>query len=154
MEIILSNKNKFELSLTVASTLGGLTLTALAVLMSSETPLTSTFSQKFFGIVDYKEILIVGLGVVSTLFIVSVVGLKGVIVNPEYENKLYAKTSFGFYEAGFVGLFVLFPLLIMAFNSVAGWFIIIIEATWGGLGIFNRLKYRPPEWLRRRRTRI
>jgi hypothetical protein len=29
MEIILSNKNKFELSLTVASTLGGLTLTAL-----------------------------------------------------------------------------------------------------------------------------
>jgi hypothetical protein len=30
----------------------------------------------------------------------------------------------------------------MAFNSI-GAIIVIIEATWGGLGIFNRLKYRP-----------
>lgn len=82
---------------------------------------------------------------VGSLFIVSVFGLKGIVVNPVYKNGLYAKVTFGFYEAGFVGLLILFPVLIMPFKpagQAAGLFIFIIEAVWGCLAVINRHIYK------------
>lgn len=132
-----SNDKKYEQSLNVASILGGLTLTALTILTTTN---ISEYNHKFIGIAEFKQMLIIGFGVVGSLFIASVIGLNGVVVNPVYKNKLYANVTFGFYEAGFVGLLILFPLLIMPFNFPAAIIIIIIEGVWGSLAAINRIR--------------
>jgi hypothetical protein len=56
--------------------------------------------------------------------------MKGFVVGRRQENALGPRIGFCLYEAGFAGLLILFPLLVMPFSQIAGIIIIVIEFIW------------------------
>ena len=147
-----ATERKYEKSLGVASVLGGLTLTVLAVLIQpgdnpvfcmNNNQISSTIDTPFCKYVlnvgkdhpdvshwlNYKQILIGGLGLVSTFFIVSIFGMKAALVN--YQKDTFSEYSHRFYEAGIVGLVISFPFLVMPYSMIFGIIIIVFLATWG-----------------------
>jgi len=89
---------------------------------------------------DYKQLLIGGLGLVSTLFIVSIFGMKAALVN--YQKDTFSEYSHRFYEAGIVGLVISFPFLVMPFSIIFGIIIIVFLTIWGPWYIKWRHKSR------------
>jgi hypothetical protein len=158
-----TTERKYEKSLGVASVLGGLTLTVLAVLIQpgdnpvfcmNNNQISSTIDTPFCKYVlnvgkdhpdmshwlNYKQILIGGLGLVSTFFIVSIFGMKAALVN--YQKDTFSEYSHRFYEAGIVGLVISLPFLVMPFSIIFGIIIIIFLAIWGPWYIKWRQKSR------------
>ena len=161
-----ATERKYEKSLGVASVLGGLTLTVLAVLIQpGDNPVFCTVNSSnqnssivrispFCNFVanvgrdhvgvsswfDYKQILLGGLGLVSTLFIVSIFGMKAALVH--YQKDTFSEFSHLLYEMGIAGLLISFPFLVMPFSVIFGIIIIAFLTVWAPWYIKWRRKHR------------
>jgi len=159
-----ATERKYEKSLGVASVLGGLTLTALAVLIqpgdnpvfctfNSTNQNSSTFDTPFCNFVlsvgrdhpdvsywlNYKQILIGGLGLVSTLFIISIFGMKAALVH--YRKDSFSESSHLFYEIGIVGLVLSFPFLVIPISIIFGVIIFVFLGVWAPFYIIWRREH-------------
>ena len=130
----------FEKSLTVGTFLGGLTIGVLTFLFQvdegnlqdKELPFSLTPA-------DYKKILIFVAGIAATFLILSVFAIKVVIVDKRKGNELFSITALYTYEAGFIALALLLPLLVYPFFPLGAIIILIIEAGWGVIFLVYKL---------------
>lgn len=86
----------------------------------------------------YKQFLIGGIGIISTLLVVSVVGVKVAYIEQRDEKEILPRVSLLFYEAGFIGLGTLIPFLVLPFSLTIGLVIIFILIAWGCVYIRDR----------------
>jgi hypothetical protein len=71
------------------------------------------------------------MALVSSLFIIAVIGLKISLVEKMEENTRFSKfTFYGMYESGLIGLLILFPILVFPYSPLVTIFIIAIEVVW------------------------
>jgi hypothetical protein len=153
-------KRKYEHTLPVAAFLGGITLTVLTLLIPQEASKLFVGEDPFLLTAEqYKDLLIAGMGIASTLFIVSIVGLKAAYIQlgdkgkgisideffalliyvnnrDRYEDKdmlysiLLSQFSFYCFELGFVVLLISFPILVGPYFLESSFVIIAIEIIW------------------------
>jgi hypothetical protein len=88
---------------------------------------------------DYKKILIFVAGIAATFLILSVFAIKVVIVDKRKGNELFSITALYTYEAGFIALALLLPLLVYPFFPLGAIIILIIEAGWGVIFLVYKL---------------
>ena len=131
----------FEKSLTVAVFLGGITLGVLTFLFQVE---ETTFITKDAQSEGYKEMLIFVAGIAESLLIMSVFGIKVVLVDKRKGNEVFSIVALYTYEAGFGALVILLPILVYAFSQTGAYIIIGIIGGWGVIfcvyKILNHLK--------------
>ncbi len=89
---------------------------------------------------NYKQLLIGGLGLVSTLFIVSIFGMKAALVH--YQKDTFSEFSHLLYEMGIAGLLISFPFLVMPFSVIFGIITIALLAVWAPWYIKWRRNHR------------
>jgi hypothetical protein len=130
---------RLERSLTVASFLGGLTLSALTFLINVNMPEGTVFSSLMHS-ADYKKLLITVAGTAGSLLILSVFGLKRAIVLNIKEHEWFFKFASWSYESGYGVLLVLFPLIVLPFSDIGAYFIIVIEVIWGVMDLIDKWK--------------
>jgi hypothetical protein len=132
-----------EKSLTVAAFLGGLILGPLTFILDLkiEDPPFETLS---FSIVTitYKDLLILFSGIAAATLISSVYGLKTVLVHGKSEHKFFSRFALWSYEAGYLAILVLVPLLVWPFSMFSAIVILIIELLWVPIWITDKLKSR------------
>jgi hypothetical protein len=140
-------------SLMVATFLGGISFGAVTFLIGLDTTkipnqtnhATSSLTIIAYPIptIVYKQFLIGGIGIASTLLIVSVFFIKAIIVQNKGESDILSKIALGFYEAGFAVLLIFIPFIVAPFSSPEmGSIIIAIEIIWAGLWIRNWMRKR------------
>ena len=89
----------------------------------------SWFTQNFYGI-DYTQILLLGLGMVGTMFIFAsfAANIAGASLK---RNEVHNRPDVDFVVStttiGFLGFLVLFPLLLFPFSNLVAIILIIIE---------------------------
>ena len=83
---------------------------------------------------EYKELLIGGMGLVGTLFIVSVYGMKVGFVHEKKD--LFSEISHIFYEIGIAGILIIFPFIVIPFSLIFGIIVFVIVITWICLYIY------------------
>jgi hypothetical protein len=122
------NPKNLKQSLTVAIFLGGITLAVLTYLFQAKVPSERVL---LLDPMDYKRFIISVTGVASTLLLVSIFGMKVAIVHEETVKEWFSKLVLYCYEAGYIALLVLLPLLVMPFFQPTAWLIVGIEIAWG-----------------------
>ena len=80
---------------------------------------------------DYKEMLIFVAGIAASLLIMSVFGIKVVLVDKRKGNEVFSIVALYTYEAGFGALAILLPILVYAFSPIGASIIIGIIGGWG-----------------------
>jgi len=130
-------------STNVAIFFGGFSLTALTILISLNDKIPPSIFHPISGIdfEFYRQLLIGGLGLASTFFIVSIFGMKLVLVGRNRTYEWISRFSLWLYEAGFVVLLLLFPLYVIPFSREFGYMIIVVEGTWGILLLVNWMNF-------------
>lgn len=154
------NKRKYELSLQVAIFLGASSLAVLALLIQpnansafctkTNNNQTSQFCDfvlnfgeahpEFSTWLNYKQLLVGGVAIVGTLFILSIYGMKSALVHRALEE-LFARMSHHLYEIGIMGFLIVFPLLVLPF-SILGFVILIGIAVWAVFRVHWDIKQR------------
>jgi hypothetical protein len=76
----------------------------------------------------YKELLIAMAGIAGTLLIISVFGIKMVIVDKVDRQKKFAWVMLSTYEFGLISILVLLPLMVIPFSRIGAVIMISIEA--------------------------
>jgi hypothetical protein len=121
-------QRRLKNSLTVATFLGGFTLASLSFILPLQIHIPPiTF---FSNTIDYKQLLILFVGVASAALITSVYGIKAAIVRETKEFDLFTKLAVYSYEAGYLAILVLLPLLVAPFSVWSSILILIVEFLW------------------------
>lgn len=121
----------FKKSLMVAIFLGAFAIGVLTFLIQmdeSKLPVTQVPLLSFFG--GYKDVLIVITGIGATFLVLSIFGIKAVLVDKRGGNELFSVIALFTYETGYCILAILLPLLVYPFSAPAAIFILVIEAGW------------------------
>ena len=109
-----SKENRFfQRSENATAFLGGITFTTMVLLLEFSTDLI------------YSEILIPGTAIVSVFFIISTVGTVKIAAADIKTDTKFATFVQSCARAGFLGIMVILPLLIVEF-SIAGTIVIIV----------------------------
>lgn len=121
----------FQKSLTVATFLGGFIIGVLTFLIQ----LDADKLKDIQGLIpflpsleDYKDLLIAIAGIAGTLLILSVFGIKMVIVDQVNPQKKFARVLLSSYELGLIAILILLPLIVIPFAQVGAVIMILIEA--------------------------
>ena len=125
--------------------LGGLTLGALPFIVQLKIPLggLNLFSFTISPPPLYKELLIFFTGAASTLLITSVFGLKTILVHRKDEHEEFSKFAIISYEAGYLAILIVLPLLIGAFSIYCIFPVLIVEGIWLSVKrVLSRLSMR------------
>jgi hypothetical protein len=149
-----STTRRYEKSIDAASFLGGLTIALLVLLIApSDNSFGVVFCSKpvspFCNFITsvlkydyYKQLLIGGIGIVSTLLVVSVVGVKVAYIQERDQKEFFPRVSLLFYEAGFIGVLILVPVLVLPFSLAMGYVIIFILIAWGAIYLWDYRRLR------------
>jgi hypothetical protein len=137
----------FEKSLTVATFLGGLTVGVLTFLFQVDEGKLPDFQVPFLSdSADYKGMykgmLIFVAGIAGTLLVLSVFAIKVVLVDKRKGNELFSITALYTYEAGFIALALLLPLLVYPFSLVGAIIVSMIEIGWFVIFVVYKLSNR------------
>lgn len=91
-------RRRIKESLTVAQFLGGFTVAVLTFLITLEIPSGGKFFSESIDPNFHKNVLITITGISSTFLILSIRGMKRVVVVERFQNK-FSNVSLGLYEA-------------------------------------------------------
>jgi hypothetical protein len=89
---------------------------------------------------DYKGLLIFVAGIAGSFLIMSVFGIKVVLVDKRKGNEVFSIVALYTYEAGFGVLAILLTLLVYPFSHIGAHIIIIIIGGWGVIFVVYKLR--------------
>jgi hypothetical protein len=81
-------------------------------------------------------------GIAGTLLILSVFAIKVVLVDKRKGNELFSITALYTYEAGFIALALLLPLLVYPFLPLGAIIISMMEIGWGVIFLVYKVSSR------------
>jgi hypothetical protein len=131
------HKKFYEQAIPVSGFLGGLTFTAMTVLIQSKDKFSSPITIFPLLSLDYYQILIAAMAVISVLFITSAVGMIN-IASGIRSKGTYVTTMDLLMTLGFYGLLIFLPMIVIPFSVIGAAIVITIEIIY--ITIFVRYK--------------